>query len=60
MVIVKQTYRNNGKFKKILQKDNNDNYYNVISRVKKNNKWNTKNYYKYSTMKEAEKVYKRL
>ena len=60
MVIVKQTYRNKGKFKKLIEKDENDNYYNVITRVKKNNKWLTDKYYKYKKLSEANDIYLRL
>jgi hypothetical protein len=60
MVIIKQSYRNNGKFKKILEKDSNDQYYNVLTEIKKNDKWVNKGYYKYKSKAEANKVYMRV
>ena len=57
MVQIRVSYRKNGRERKILEKDKNDNYYNVILDVKVNGQWKNKYYYKYSSKQKAKKVY---
>lgn len=59
-MIIKQKYRNNNNEKVLLERDENDPYYNVVHQIRKYNKWTTKHYYKFKTKIEAEKVYQRM